>query len=198
MEISDVRKRVLETIDRAKRAAAGRRTRVDQAGREYDVFLDQIAVPLFRQVANALRAEGYVFNVFTPSGSVRLMSDRSAEDYIELFLDTTADQPRVTGRTSRSRGRRVLESERPIGAPGPITALDEENITVNGATLHVRVGGKGPAVTLLHGYGETGDMWVPLATELARDHTVIVPDLRGIGLSSRRRVGMTRRLKQGT
>jgi pimeloyl-ACP methyl ester carboxylesterase len=38
---------------------------------------------------------------------------------------------------------------------------------------------------LLHGYGDTGDMWVPLAKALARDHTVVVPDLRGMGLSSR-------------
>jgi pimeloyl-ACP methyl ester carboxylesterase len=38
---------------------------------------------------------------------------------------------------------------------------------------------------LLHGYGETGDMWAPLAADLARDHTVIAPDLRGMGLSSR-------------
>ncbi len=38
---------------------------------------------------------------------------------------------------------------------------------------------------LLHGYGETGDMWVPLATDLAADHAVIVPDLRGMGLSSK-------------
>jgi pimeloyl-ACP methyl ester carboxylesterase len=58
-------------------------------------------------------------------------------------------------------------------------------IATNGTTLHVRVGGAGPAVVLLHGYGETGDMWVPLAAELARDHTVIVPDLRGMGLSAR-------------
>jgi len=49
----------------------------------------------------------------------------------------------------------------------------------------VRVGGTGPAVILLHGYGETGDMWAPLAAVLVRDHTVIVPDLRGMGLSSR-------------
>jgi pimeloyl-ACP methyl ester carboxylesterase len=40
-------------------------------------------------------------------------------------------------------------------------------------------------VVLLHGYGETGDMWIPLAAELARDHTVVVPDLRGLGLSSK-------------
>src|SRR5215218_5206626 len=60
-----------------------------------------------------------------------------------------------------------------------------QEIPTNGTTLHVRVGGKGPAVVLLHGYGETGDMWAPLAAELARDHTVVAPDLRGMGLSSR-------------
>ncbi|SDR57335.1 Pimeloyl-ACP methyl ester carboxylesterase [Rhizobiales bacterium GAS191] len=60
-----------------------------------------------------------------------------------------------------------------------------QEIAINGVTLHVRIGGQGSAVVLLHGYGETGDMWAPLAAELARDHTVIVPDLRGMGLSSR-------------
>ena len=60
-----------------------------------------------------------------------------------------------------------------------------EEIATNGTTLHVRVGGEGPAVVLLHGYGETGDMWAPLAAELAPRHTVVVPDLRGMGLSSR-------------
>jgi pimeloyl-ACP methyl ester carboxylesterase len=57
--------------------------------------------------------------------------------------------------------------------------------SVNGVTIHTRSGGSGPAVVLLHGYGETGDMWAPLAADLARDHTVIVPDLRGLGLSSK-------------
>jgi len=57
--------------------------------------------------------------------------------------------------------------------------------TVNGVTIHTRSGGSGPAVVLLHGYGETGDMWAPMAVDLARDHTVIVPDLRGLGLSSK-------------
>jgi len=56
-------------------------------------------------------------------------------------------------------------------------------IPTNGTALYVRVGGSGPAVILLHGYGETGDMWEPLAVKLAADHTVIVPDLRGMGLS---------------
>src|SRR6516164_4296605 len=56
-------------------------------------------------------------------------------------------------------------------------------VKTNGTSLFVRVGGKGPAVVLLHGFGDTGDMWAPLAAELAKDHTVVVPDLRGMGLS---------------
>ena len=60
-----------------------------------------------------------------------------------------------------------------------------ENVITNGTQIYVRVGGAGPAVVLLHGFGETGDMWAPLAAELVRDHFVIVPDLRGLGLSSR-------------
>ncbi|MHC8308444.1 alpha/beta fold hydrolase [Pseudomonas sp. GT1P32] len=59
-----------------------------------------------------------------------------------------------------------------------------QDIAVEGAKIHVRVGGKGPAVVLLHGFGDTGDMWAPLAADLAKDHTVVVPDLRGMGLSS--------------
>ena len=60
-----------------------------------------------------------------------------------------------------------------------------QNVDTNGTTLSVRVGGQGPAVVLLHGYGETGDMWAPLAAELAQDRTVVAPDLRGMGLSAR-------------
>jgi pimeloyl-ACP methyl ester carboxylesterase len=52
------------------------------------------------------------------------------------------------------------------------------------ATIHVRIGGNGPAVVMLHGFGETGDMWAPLAAALAGRHTIVVPDLRGMGLSS--------------
>jgi len=60
-----------------------------------------------------------------------------------------------------------------------------QSVVTNGTALHVRIGGHGAAVVLLHGYAETGDMWAPLAANLARDHTVVVPDLRGMGLSSR-------------
>jgi pimeloyl-ACP methyl ester carboxylesterase len=64
------------------------------------------------------------------------------------------------------------------------SAFHGEQMTVSGGTQYVRVGGQGPAVLLLHGFGDTGDMWVPLADILVKHHTVIVPDLRGMGLSS--------------
>jgi pimeloyl-ACP methyl ester carboxylesterase len=64
-----------------------------------------------------------------------------------------------------------------------------ERIETNGATIYVRVGGKGPAVVTLHGFADTGDMWAPLAQALYKTHTVIVPDLRGMGLSSQAKGG---------
>ncbi len=63
-------------------------------------------------------------------------------------------------------------------------AFHGQQMAVSGGTQYVRLGGRGPAVLLLHGFGDTGDMWVPLAEILLKDHTVIVPDLRGMGLSS--------------
>jgi len=64
------------------------------------------------------------------------------------------------------------------------SAFHDQQMAVSGGTQYVRVGGRGPAVLLLHGFGDTGDMWIPVAEVLVKDHTVIVPDLRGMGLSS--------------
>jgi pimeloyl-ACP methyl ester carboxylesterase len=68
-----------------------------------------------------------------------------------------------------------------------------QEITTNGTTLHVRIGGKGPAVVLLHGFADTGDMWAPTANELVKNRTVIVPDLRGMGLSAHPNSGYTKK-----
>jgi pimeloyl-ACP methyl ester carboxylesterase len=54
-----------------------------------------------------------------------------------------------------------------------------------GADIFVRWGGTGPVVVLVHGYAENSDSWAPLVTDLMKDHTVVVPDLRGIGRSSK-------------
>ena len=80
--------------------------------------------------------------------------------------------------------------------PFPASFKTQE-ITTNGTTIHVRVGGTGPAVVLLHGYGETGDMWAPMAADLAKDHTVIVPDLRGMGLSTKPAGGYDKKTQAG-
>jgi len=76
-------------------------------------------------------------------------------------------------------------------------SFQTKDIAVDGATLHVRVGGKGPAVVLLHGFGDTGDMWAPLAADLVKDHTVVVPDLRGLGLSSIPQGGYDKKTQAG-
>jgi pimeloyl-ACP methyl ester carboxylesterase len=64
-------------------------------------------------------------------------------------------------------------------------AFTEHYADVNGVKLHYFIGGKGSPVVLLHGYAETSHMWLPILPELAKNHTVIVPDLRGAGDSSK-------------
>ncbi len=127
METSVLRKRVADTIDKAKRTAAERRVRSDEAARSFGVFLDTMAVPLFKQIANVLRASGYGFTVFTPAGSVRLMSDKRSEDYVELTLDASGDHPLVIGRSSRAHGRNIVEREHAI-AELSVDHLTEEHV----------------------------------------------------------------------
>jgi pimeloyl-ACP methyl ester carboxylesterase len=96
-------------------------------------------------------------------------------------------------------GAALLVAATPVSAqvaPFP-SSFRTENVQAKDATIHVRVGGKGPAVVLLHGYGETGDMWSPMAADLARDHMVIVPDLRGLGLSSKPAGGYDKKTQAG-
>jgi hypothetical protein len=65
--------------------------------------------------------------VFTPAGSVRLASERSPDDYVELTLDASEDPPVVLGRTSLSRGRRAVTKERPVrNGAAPDTITDED------------------------------------------------------------------------
>jgi pimeloyl-ACP methyl ester carboxylesterase len=73
------------------------------------------------------------------------------------------------------------------------TTFQTQRVQTNGTSLFVRSGGQGPAVILLHGFGDTGDMWAPLAAVLVKTHTVIVPDLRGMGLSAHPDAGYTKK-----
>lgn len=126
MDVSEVRRRLRGAIEQARREAVERRQRADEAAKQYEQFLEQHAVPMFHVFAAALTGEGRRFKVFTPAGSVRLASESSGEDFIELALDATQDPPRVLGRTSRGRGRRMITAERPLDTP--ISSLTDDDV----------------------------------------------------------------------
>jgi hypothetical protein len=128
MDVPEVRRRVRAAIERARRDAASRREHVDAATREYEAFLSTRAVPLFHQLASALIAEGHRYKVFTPSSSVRLASERSAEDFVELFLDTSVDPPVILGRSSKGRGRNAVTQERPVREGAAVADVSEEDV----------------------------------------------------------------------
>src|SRR5688572_27881161 len=128
MEITDVRRRLRGAIEEARRDAAERRARTDAAERDYDAFLTGRAIPVFHDVANALTGEGHPFKVFTPARSVKLGSDRTSGEFVELELDTTEDPPQVIGRSSRGRGRRMVTSERPLRPGAAIADLTDEDV----------------------------------------------------------------------
>jgi pimeloyl-ACP methyl ester carboxylesterase len=80
----------------------------------------------------------------------------------------------------------LLASSPVLAASKKVPAgFTEHFAEVNGVRLHYLIGGKGSPVVLLHGYAETGHMWRPLMPQLAKRHTVIVPDLRGAGGSGK-------------
>src|SRR5437660_4992072 len=64
-------------------------------------------------------------------------------------------------------------------------SIEDRFANINWARLHYLIAGKGDPVILMHGYAETSRMWRPLIPELAKTHTVIAPDLRGFGQSSK-------------
>jgi hypothetical protein len=128
MEISEIRRRVRAAIEQARRDAASRRERSDAAARAYDEFLSQRAIPAFNGLASALVAEGHRFKVHTPAGSVRLVSERSSDDFIELVLETSEDPPIVLGRTSHGRGRRAIARERPVRDGASPESLTDEDV----------------------------------------------------------------------
>ena len=134
MEVSEVRRQLRHAIDRAKARAQQKRQTAADAERAYSAFLEQVATPTIRMLANVLKAEGYLFTVSTPSGGLRLASDRGRDDYIDLALDVSGDEPTVVGRVRQTRGSRTLEDERPIKpgtAPQDLTEADVLSFLVN-------------------------------------------------------------------
>lgn len=127
LETSEIRKRLRHAIALAKQDASARRAAADRATGDFERFLDEVASPLARQFAGALRAEGYPFQVATPAGLLRLESERAREDVIEIALDTSA-RPVVVGRASRGRGSRLVTEERPLREGAAVADLTEEDV----------------------------------------------------------------------
>jgi len=128
MEISDIRRRLRQALDQAKKATVERRARADQAAAAYEAFLRDVGTPVFRMFANVAKAENYPCTVFTPAEAVRLVSERHGEDFIELWLDTSLDPPKIATRVSRVRGRNVMAAEGQLRPESPINSLTDEDV----------------------------------------------------------------------
>src|SRR6187401_705974 len=127
LEVAHVRNRLRSAIEQAKQQSQFRRSQVGEAELAYAAFL-KMADPILRQLTNALRVEGIAFTLFTPEQSLRLAADRSRVDFIELTLDTGAQPPQVTLRTSYARGSRTIEEERPLKAGAAPDQISEEEL----------------------------------------------------------------------
>jgi hypothetical protein len=128
VEVSEVRRRLRNAIQTARSRAQQRRLEVDAAEQAFATFLEQVATPVARQVANVLKAEGYSFTVFTPGHGLRLASDRTRDDFIEIALDVAGERPQVMGRVSYTRGSRTIDEERPLEPGASPDALREEDV----------------------------------------------------------------------
>ena len=128
MEVSYVRKRIQSAIAGARQQAQQHRQAAADAERAYAIFLEQIATPVARQVAIALKAEGVAFTLSTPGNGLRLAADRGRNDFIDLVLDTDSPQPQVIGRISHARGSRTIDEERPLKAGASPDQLTEADV----------------------------------------------------------------------
>jgi pimeloyl-ACP methyl ester carboxylesterase len=71
-----------------------------------------------------------------------------------------------------------------VRVPEPAGQFEEWQITLHGRRAVYRIAGSGPPVVLIHGMLNSSSHWQSVALELAREHTVIAPDLIGHGDSA--------------
>ena len=128
MEVSHVNKRVKSAIEDAKAKAQARRNAAASADKAYAAFLETVATPIARQVANALKVAGVAFTLGTPGGGVRLAADRGRDDYVEFVLDASGELPLAAGRVSVTRGSRTIVETLPIKPDTAIEDLTEEDV----------------------------------------------------------------------
>jgi len=115
-------------ITAARDRAQRRRERAADAQLTFETFLTEVATPVARQLANAMKPEGYAFTVFTPGAGLRLASDRGRDDFIELSLDTAGDTPEVVGRIRHQRGSRTIDEEMPVKRGASPREISEDDV----------------------------------------------------------------------
>lgn len=123
IDIGEVRRQLRLSIEAIKREAAAHRAEASTASEQFDPVLEQVAVPLFRQFTNALRAEGFLFRVQTPARSVRIEAERSGDNFLELTLDTERRPVAVVLRRSYTRGNHVFTDDEVIAEGGDLSAV---------------------------------------------------------------------------
>jgi pimeloyl-ACP methyl ester carboxylesterase len=124
------------------------------------------------------------------TGGIRMIKhlNPSRRDFLSttaIGLGAVAEFTLTGAARAQTRSEQMSEHVQVDGIYPFPAVMQTRTIETNGTSIHVRVGGHGSAVVLLHGFGTSGDMWGHLASALIEDRTIIVPDLRGSGLSSK-------------
>ena len=129
LETAEVRRQLTHRLAELRKAQTQRRAAADSARAAFEGVLESEIAPTVRQFAQALKAEGFTFSVQTPASTVRLVSDRSSDNVIDIVLELTAQQPTVVVRSAYARGRRQLEDERTLAqGEAAIASLDGERV----------------------------------------------------------------------
>ena len=124
LETAEVRRQLTHRLAELKKAQAQRRATTDAARAAFDTVIEREIAPTARQFAQALKAEGFPFSVQTPASTVRLVSDRSSDNVIDIVLELGPKQPSVVMRSAFTRGRRQIEDERVLASGDDIAAID--------------------------------------------------------------------------
>lgn len=128
LETAEVRRQLTHRLAELKKAQAQRRAATDAARTAFDTVIEREIAPTVRQFAQALKAEGFPFSVQTPAGTVRLVSDRSSDNVVDIVLELGGRQPAVVVRSAFSRGRRQVEDERTLAEGEAIASIDGERV----------------------------------------------------------------------
>lgn len=127
LDTAEVNRRLTHHLADLQKASAKRRVDIDEARRAFEDVLEREVAPTVRQLAQVLKSRGFTFSVQTPAGAVRLVSERSADDFLAIDLDVTRRPPAVVASRQYTRGRRLLADERILREGAAIASLDAEH-----------------------------------------------------------------------